>query len=257
MRPILDVFSKTWFVNIILAVCVAFFGIKSIRVWSDGEHVKTSPVAVQKTKKWSVKKIGNKKMPPEATYAVVTDKDLFIPDRAELVEAEKTASTAKPDPAPKSVAEDIRIAGRKIVLYGVVIMPDYKTALIRDPKSKNSQRPSMWVKEGDAIGAAGQVVVAGIQKEGITLMKDKKVYQIPLYDKGKPRGKVAAQKKQGKPTVVETKPAATSISKNKTTAVSKSSNETKSSKENKGSKSKEGEFKTVDTPFGKIKLRKE
>lgn len=270
MRPILDVFSKIWFVNIILAACVAFFGAKSIHVWSAGEQVKITQTASQKTKKWPLKKIERKKMPPEAAYAVVTNKDLFTPERMEFVKAEKAApavnqkSEPKPEPEPEPVQEYIRIAGKKIFLYGVVITEDYKIALVTNPKPKKPKRPSIWVTEGDILGDKEQVLVSKIQKEEIIFQKGKKAYQISLYDKNKSRGRVAAQT-QTRPKVVTTNrtpaaksSAAASKSKNKATISSiESKNKTavSSKKAKKNNKSKTGDSNTVNTPFGNIKIR--
>ena len=196
---------------------------------------------------------------------MVTDKDLFVPDRMELAEAENTVSTAEPEPEPEPepLNESLRIAGRKIILYGIVIAEDYKTALISNPKSKNPGRPSMWVEEGDAIGDDGQVLVSSIQKEGISLRKAEKVYQIPLYEMDKPRGRVAAPK-QASPTVVATESPLTSESTmavpkftSKPIASQKSPKGDEGDEGDEGSKSKKGELKTLDTPFGKVKVRKE
>ncbi|MCK4533897.1 MAG: hypothetical protein KAT81_00115 [Syntrophobacterales bacterium] len=249
MRSILDVFSRTWFINVILAVCVAFFGAKSIGVWVErGDEIKTAQVVAEKTKKWHIKKVTREKMPPETAYGAVTDRNLFSPDRAELVEEEGVQAEA--------VKGDIRISGRKIVLYGVIMMEDYRTALISDPKPKSSKRRSMWVKEGDIIGDSTEgVVVSSIQKESITLLDGGKMYEVLLYDKDKLREKVAAQK-QTKPTVVTTKP--TAVARPPAPGMKPGSKNAAPSKvtTKKSSPPGDDEYKMIDTPFGKIKVRK-
>ena len=196
MRSILDVFSRTWFINVILAVCVAFFGAKSIGVWVEsGDGIKTAQAVAEKTKKWHMKKVTREKMPPETAYGAVTDRNLFSPDRAEFVEEVQLEA--------ELVKGDIRISGRKVVLYGVIMTDDYRAALISDPKPKSPKRRSMWVKEGEIIGDSVEgVVVSSIQKESITLRDGEKMYEVLLYDKEKPREKVAVQK-QRKQIVME------------------------------------------------------
>ncbi|MEA3486624.1 MAG: hypothetical protein U9R20_03115 [Thermodesulfobacteriota bacterium] len=251
MRSILDVFSRTWFINVILAVCVAFFGAKSIGVWVEGgDGTKTPQTVAEKTKKWHIKKVTREKMPPETAYGAVTVRNLFSPDRAEFMEEEKT------EPEPEPAKEDIRVSGRKIVLYGVIMMDDYRAALISDPKPKSSKRRSMWVKEGDIIGDSTEgVVISSIQKERITLRDGEKMYEVLLYDKDKPRGKVAAQK-QTKPTVVTTKP--TAVARPPAPGMKPGSKNTAPSKvtTKKSSPPGDDEYKMIDTPFGKIKVRK-
>lgn len=271
MRSILDVFSKTWFINVILVGCVAFFGAKSIGVWVAGNGTQTAQAVAEKTKKWQIKKVIREQMPPETTYGAVTDRDLFSQDRVEFVEEVQEAEEAEAEAVPVPVKEDIRISGRKIVLYGVIMLDDYRTALISDPKPKSSQRPSTWVKEGDIIGESKEgVVVSSIQKESIILRDGEKMYEVLLYDKDKPRGKVTEQK-QTQPTIVTTestvvtkKPTAT---KTQQTTVArppapgaKSENNSAISTPpgfttNRGGSPQDGEYKTVNTPFGKVKVR--
>ncbi len=248
MRSILDVFSRTWFINVILAICVVFFGAKSIGVWVERGDGKTVQAVSEKTKKWHITKVTRGKMPPETAYGAVTDRNLFSPDRAELVKEEEVQA--------EPVKGNIRISGRKIVLYGVIIMDDYRTALISDPKPKSSKRRSMWVKEGDIIGGSAEgVVVSSIQKESITLLDGGKMYEVLLYDKDKLREKVAAQK-QTKPTVVTTKP--TAVARPPAPGMKPGSKNAAPSKvtTRKSSPPGDDEYKMIDTPFGKIKVRK-
>ena len=251
MRSILDVFSRTWFINVILAVCVAFFGAKSIGVWVEsGDGIKTAQAVAEKTKKWHMKKVTREKMPPETAYGAVTDRNLFSPDRAEFVKEEEVQVEAEP------VKGDIRISGRKVVLYGVIMTDDYRAALISDPKPKSPKRRSMWVKQGDIIGDSAEgVVVSSIQKESITLRDGEKMYEVLLYDKKKSREKVAAQK-QTKPTVVTTKQ--TAVARPPAPGAKPGSKNAVPPKitTKKGSPSGDDEYNIINTPFGKIKRKK-
>jgi hypothetical protein len=224
-------------------------------VWVEsGDGIKTAQAVAEKTKKWHMKKVTREKMPPETAYGAVTDRNLFSPDRAEFVE--EVQLEAEP------VKGDIRISGRKVVLYGVIMTDDYRAALISDPKPKSPKRRSMWVKEGEIIGDSAEgVVVSSIQKESITLLDGEKMYEILLYDKEKPRGKVAVQK-QTKPTIVTTKPTAVT-SKNAAVARSPAPGMKPGSKKavvpnvtKNDNPLEDGEYEIVNTPFGKIKRRK-
>lgn len=255
MRSILNVFSITWFVNIILAVCVAFFVPKSIDVWSErGGGVKITQAAAQKTKNGDIKKVTREKMPPEVAYEVVTNKNLFSPNRTEFVETEKDAEPTE---------EDIR---RKIVLYGVVMMDKYSTALISNPEPKFPQRPFLWVKKGNSIGGSN-IVVSSIKKESITLRKGTKTYEVLLYDKEKIR-KRAVARQQEKPAVVTTQPVAiekppappAKPGSEIAAPVAKPGGEIATPPAKPGSKiaapPEEGEYEIINTPFGKIKRKK-
>ncbi|PIP47966.1 MAG: hypothetical protein CO012_06110 [Syntrophobacterales bacterium CG_4_8_14_3_um_filter_49_14] len=244
MRSILNVFSITGFVNIILAVCVAFFVPKSIDVWSErGGGVKITQAAAQKTKNGDIKKVTREKMPPEVAYEVVTNKNLFSPNRTEFVETEKDAEQTE---------EDIR---RKIVLYGVVMTDKYSAALISNPEPKFPQRPFLWVKKGNSIGGSN-IVVSSIKKENITLRKGTKTYKVLLYDKEKIR-KRAVARQQEKPAVVMTQPGA--IEKPPAPAA-KPGTEIAAPAAKPESKiaapPEEGEYEIINTPFGKIKRKK-
>ncbi|TFG91999.1 MAG: hypothetical protein E4H15_04670 [Syntrophobacterales bacterium] len=252
MRSILDVFSRTWFINVILAVCVAFLGAKSIGVWVErGDGTKTAQVVAEKSKKWDIKKVTRGGMSPEVAYGVVTDKDLFSPDRVEPVEEEEKKAVAEAD-----MAEDnIRISGKKIILYGVVMMDDYRAVLISDPQAKPPKRPFLWVKEAESIGGSG-VVISTIKKESVILRKGASLYEIPLYDQEKTRERAVAreqQQPQEQPMVVTTQPPAVETlpspaAKPATAPVTKP--------ESKVTTSPEGEkYRIIKTPFGNIKRR--
>jgi len=61
--------SKIWLINILLAVCVSFFGIKAYGVWSGEKKaaLEMQPVETRKAKpvRKSKKRISKKVAPPE------------------------------------------------------------------------------------------------------------------------------------------------------------------------------------------------
>ncbi len=117
----------------------------------------------------------------------------------------------------------------------MIIMDDYKAALITNPEVKPGKKNQKWVMVGDSVG---DFRVAGINKDRIILAQGAREHEILLYDKDKPK-RGAPVRKKARPTVVSTGPK-------------------KSALRPKVSKKKElpqGEYKTVSTPFGKIKRK--
>ena len=259
MPSILDMFTKIWFVNIILAVCVVFFGAKGIAVWSDMDAdvaqgiQKPSQVKVSEAPRvvWGT-------LSPENTYEIVAVKDLFNSDRAEPVEEEAEKKDENVEEAAV-VEKDVRVSGKKIILYGVVMKADYRTALISDPQPKPQTRPFLWVKEGESIGET-DIVVSAIKKESIVLKNKGDLIEISLYDQKKSTARAGTPKQQqqeDKPVVVTTqstttggdikesgptppKPEAAPVEKPNRTVVT----------------SPEGEkYRIIKTPFGNIKRK--
>ncbi len=229
---------KIWLINILLAAAIIFFVIMSFDVWTEkneviagiqeAEGLKTVP---------SDKRIIERVMPPESTYEIVAQKDLFSPDRAESYSGE-----------PES--ELPRFSEKMIFLYGVVTLGNEKQALVSDPESGSKaagERPKdKWVRVGDTIG---NFTVAAIEKDKIVLKEGADRYEVPLYDESKPvRGKAGTQRSAA-PTVVTTgsEPAAGSSPSTSTRATTSESAAKKSEPE--------GEYKILNTPFGPVKRR--
>ena len=255
MRLMLDMFSKTWFINIILAACVAFLGAKSVGVWSekaaDVEQNVQKHLQAQASDSPRVTRVT---LSPEGMYEVVAAKDLFISGRAERVEVEEK-ETIEETPA---VEKDIRISGKKIILYGVVMSDGYKAALISDPQPKPQKRPLLWVREGENIGDT-DIVVSAIEKESIVLKNKDNLIEISLYDQEKNRERIAKQDKQKpeqQPVVVTTQSTTTAKVGGSSPAPAKpaASSAAKSGGEGTTS-SEEKDYKIVKTPFGEIKRR--
>ena len=220
-------FSKIWLINLFLAVFAISFGLKAYGVWSEGEKGSSGVRPIEKSLSLSKKRIVTKRMPPESAYSVVVERTLFSPERAlpDLQEEEPEVEEVK----------DLKVSGKKFFLYGVIIMDDYKAALITNPEIKPGKKRQKWVMVGDAVG---DFMVAGIKKDMIILAEGVREHKIFLYDKDKPKAGVPVSKK-AKPTVVSTAPK-------------------KSTPRPKVSEKKElpeGEYKTVSTPFGNIRRK--
>lgn len=221
-------FSRIWFINFLLAVFAVFFGLKTYGIWSAGEKTASPLQPVEGPSAQSEKRIVKRKMPLESTYSVVVDSNLFSPDRAEFIPEVSE---------PETEIKELKIPGKKIFLYGVIVMDDYKTALINNPFRKTDERPNKWVKVGDTFG---DFQVTGIDKDRIILVEGSEKYEVLLYSKDKPKRQAAVTKKQAKPTVVSAGP-------KKSPPLPRAL---------KGKESPEAEYETIKTPFGNIKRRK-
>ena len=237
-------------------MCVVFFSAKGISVWSE----KTADIT-QNVQKGShanmidIPKVTRGVLPPEGTYEAVAVRDLFTSERAEPVE-EEVEEEKKPVEEEPVVEKDLRVSGKKIVLYGVALKDDYRTALISDPKPKPHSRPFLWVREGEHIGDT-DIVVSAIKKESVVLKNKDDLVEISLYDQEKDRGGVAGRgkrKSEERPVVVTTESAKKiAVEKNPSTAQKVSAQPSGRA----GAPAGKGEsYEVVDTPFGKIKRKK-
>ena len=220
-------FSKIGIINVLLALLFAFFVVKTYGVWKKGDNRTFENQMVEKAEPHSEKKGTKRRLPPDSYYKCVVERCLFSPDRAEFIpEVLESEKEVEPEKVP----------GRKITLYGVIMMEDYATALVSNPEIKAGDKPELWVRMGDKLG---DLKVASIQKESILLTDGTKQYKIPLYDqsRSKQRSTVA---KTAKPMVVTTK------SKPKKSKPQKPKHEELSN----------DQYEIISTPFGKIKRRK-
>ena len=184
-------FSKIWLINFVLTVLALIMGFNTYNVWVRDEQ----KIEIKDNKKFktplNVKKINSRKTLPESSYRVIVDKNLFSPDREEFI-PEKTETEVK----------QVKISGRKITLYGVIIMDNYKKALIDNPAREMDDPLHKWVKEGDMVG---DFIVATINNESILLKEGIKKYEILLYDEKKRRPQTISVNRSTAPKIVSTK----------------------------------------------------
>jgi len=180
-------------------------------------------------------------LPSESHYRAVTERNLFSPDRVGFLPEET-------EPAPET--ELIKIPGKKITLYGVILTEDSATALVTNPEMKFGERRTIWVKSGDQLGSLN---VTLIEKESISLTDGKKKYKILLYDQSKRKGRKAVAKKE-EPTVVMTKSKQTKPKESKQ-AKPEEPKQAKPEKQTHKELTNE-QYEIINTPFGKMKRRK-
>lgn len=222
-------FSKIGIINILLTLLVAFFVIRTYGVWKTGKNITSENQVIEKAKPHSEKRIAKRRLPPDSYYKGVVERSLFSPDRTELI---PEISESEAEVAPEEVP------GRKIILYGVVMMKDYATALVTNPEIKSGDKPLLWVRAGDHLGA---LKVASIQKESILLTGGSKQYKIPLYDQSKTKQRSTIAK-TAKPMVV-------------TTPSKPKKNDSQKPKKPKYEKLSDDQHEIITTPFGKMKRR--
>ncbi|HOP35053.1 MAG TPA: hypothetical protein PL090_01915 [Syntrophales bacterium] len=238
---------KIWLINLALAVLVVFSGIKAADVWFDDDRsVLDSKVSERPAERAPEKKISRETMPPETTYEAVLEKNIFSPNRKEYLPPPEASAENKPEVA------ELRIPGKKVVLYGVVLMEGYRKALVTNLEKKGRERDVLWIREGEAYGA---FKVSRIEKDKVFLEGNGQEYEIALYGEDKPRKAVSVP--DDKPTVIAPAGDEKRGTASASTAGEKTGGTPPASGTAPGKKGKaEEEFETIDTPFGKMKIRK-
>ncbi|MCF8083219.1 MAG: hypothetical protein K9M96_09000 [Deltaproteobacteria bacterium] len=152
-----------------------------------------------------------KARPPEATYEVVVENNLFWPDRSEnSVKNNEKPQPKKKGPDPR-LLKVLQATAKQVSLYGVLITDGEKKALIRSPgapalpgRKNNQQVPGgeiKWVKVGDPVN---RFTVNDITKSGVVLGAEGLKFDIALYDQDRPKPR-APQKPIAGPIVIDTK----------------------------------------------------
>ncbi|MBN1832521.1 MAG: hypothetical protein JW896_10460 [Deltaproteobacteria bacterium] len=162
---------RIWLINVILALCVLFAGGMAYRVWVQEEPLErgapsSAPSESAPEKTQPIKGTFLR----ESAYRVIAERSLFSADRKESLPEEPQEKTEKKEPV---------ISGKKIHLYGVIIMEDERKALIDNPVRGPDEPQRKWVSIGDAFS---DLRVAAIEPESILLEQGKNEYEISLYD---------------------------------------------------------------------------
>ena len=239
---------RIWLINVILALCVLFAGASAYRVWVQEEPL----AAIEPTEQLPVpapekRQASAQLSSRESAYAIIPERTLFSPNRAEYIPEVSEADTEAKQPV---------ISGRKIELHGVIIRGDYRKALIDNPARDPDEPLRKWVSVGDVLD---RLTVFAIEPKSVVLDEGGKRYNVTLYTKeGTPhvRQGTEREKSTSSPTVVNTdikKPS--SVTKTVISGTEKEKVPSKSDgmKEDEGT----GDFKTISTPFGPIKKRSE
>jgi len=254
--------NKIWIVNIALAVLIIIFGLEAYRVWSEDPTDLSAVEAPGKPEVRPAMRIDSISMPRESFFGDIVEKNLFSSIRSsEREEREVGLVTAEPE------VKEVKIGGKDILLYGVVLAGNYKKALITNVgKNNKKEGPATWVSIGDDLGDG--FVVADIKEESIIFEKGDARYETPLYDEKKDRQIAVSRsreraKEEVKPTIV-TADSAQDDSPQKPGSVGGVDKADKAEEAPEQEKkdnavstdSEDAEYIIIDTPFGKIKRRK-
>lgn len=243
--------SKAWVINIFLMLTIGFV---SINIWDIWQKETVDLPGIVSGKKDTIapkkRKILKDRLKSASEYEAIVDNNLFAPNRMANIQA--------PDESLMETDETVRIDGEKVMLYGVIILDDYKKALINNPvrnKGKNkNKKDNLWIIEGDQVG---DLKVMRIGKDQILLSDGFKNYNISLYDPKKRKKLKSKPHKTKAPQVISAGGNAGSSGKKSKPAYrkAKSSKADLPKKHKKVSESDDGKFEIIDTPFGKIKRR--
>ncbi len=190
---------------------------------------------VAKEENGSKEKVYMQKIPVEATYRAVREKNLFSPERKEFIPEEPVIEE---DVA--SVEEVAKINGNNLELQGVVLLGGKRSGLVLNP-GRESERKYLWVTAGDKIG---NLKVSRVLTDKLILRDGGKQYQIKLRDENKKK-KTKARRVSRAP--VKTTPRVVSATPSSTKRPPKKKTENNESG---------GETHVIHTPFGDIIRKK-
>jgi len=238
-------------INGVLAIALVICGMNIWGAWhANTQVIPEKGSAVNNKEVVSIAKISDNKLFDAAAYPEVVDKNLFSPDRAS---APLESETADPE-----IKADVRISGEKVVLYGVILIDDYKKALINNPGDRKAGSKIQWVSEGDQLG---NLQVEKIQEDEILLVDGSDSYRVLLYDPEKAAR--TSVKRAAKPA--EAAQPQVIVAGRKPTAAKQKTGKQKTDKQRidkqnrqaeKISPASDNEYEIIDTPFGQIKRKR-
>jgi hypothetical protein len=256
--------SKIWLINFILAAFVIFFAVKTYDVWFDNKVKELkSPHETKNIGSDVEKKFSKRKLPPESNYEIIVEKNLFREERTEYLPEPEPDPDLEPGTQSGKEPEikSLESFGAKIDLYGVVLWKDYKKALVTNTERNIGGSGEKWVQKGDTILEVKklneniQLVVEEIFEDRILIKDGKDCYEILLYDKDKSKKRGNVDRSQG-PEVISSVDRSKQQGAVKSIAAGKERNPEKDNNVKKEAPS-EPEYEVINTPFGKIKRRKQ
>jgi hypothetical protein len=238
---------RIWLINVILALCVVAAGSSAYSVWVQEDPLrqedpsKESSMAAVKGSRANERVILR-----ESAYRNIAERTLFSPDRTEYL----------PEESDSMVEEETSIIqGKKINLYGVIIMDNDRKALIDNPNRKTGEPLKKWVRVGEMFG---KVRVVAIESKSVSLAEGAKKYKIHLYTEkvaSPSSADPARSRRSSSPTVVnsETKKEP-SVRKIISSGAEKKKAPSKPDVEKQGEATED--FEIVNTPFGPVKKKR-
>lgn len=232
--------NRIFFINAILVIFVAVEAFMVIQLWTSMDNVtlpgKSNPA---KMKGFEIQKLNNKHVSPLSAYVDITKHNLFSEERAEYRPETPDIEPEQEQKTEKSVEP---LKTNKITLFGVVVMGEYRKALVSDVENK-SKRNSIWIEKGEILD---DFLIDSIEKDRIVVSNNGEKYSVLLYDAKNPKKR---------------KPVQVSKAKNNTTAGNKKVQAPKPSvptkKNSSAKKVSEQKYEIFSTPFGDFKRKKQ
>jgi hypothetical protein len=188
--------------------------------------------------------------------------NLFSPDRKEYIpEKPPEEQTDEDESGPEIVEKPLVISGEKVVLYGVVISDDLKTAMINNPGGKLGDKKYLWITEGQDLA---NLAVREIHAREVILEGDGEKYQVLLSEKKKEpqnrRAKAAEKIDDSGPSIisggsVRTTKSASGAASGSAGGASGGDPSTGSGDSKGSGPEKDAEYETIVTPFGTLKKK--
>ncbi len=132
------------------------------------------------------------------------------------------------------------------MLYGVIMVDDYKKALINNPGDQKTGAKNRWVSEGEQIG---NLKVRQIRQDEILLVDGSNSYRVLLYDPDKASKISGKSGRQSNKNVAQPKVISAG-------AEPKVVKKKKPKQTEKVTISADGQYEIIDTPLGKIKRKR-
>ena len=255
--------SKLWFINILLVAGVIFFAVKTFDVWFSRQKQYPEPIPHTRQEIQQEKQFTKRNVPPESSYRVIADKNLFSEDRKEYL-------PPTIDPELESALEnETEIKpfdgfGKNVTLYGVMIWDDIKKALITNPDRKTGEPQDIWVQKGDTLleikrrDKVATLKVDEILNDRILVRDESSKYEILLHDKEKTRKREMIKMDEAPEVIV---PGETPRAVSRTRQAQPQKREIppnvpdNTAPELQNEEAPEPQFEIINTPFGEIKRR--
>ena len=164
--------KKFYLINMLLLLIVVLLAVENYGEWTKPEPVaKEGASSRQRTAAASLPaSVAEKKeAPAPAQFRLISDKNIFSPDRKEF-----------PIPLAPDIAKKPPVRPN-VTLFGVVIGEGFQSAVITNPtrRADKGERETMTVKEGQKVG---EYTVAKVLPDRITLESPGDSFDVLLYD---------------------------------------------------------------------------
>ena len=164
--------KKFYLINMLLLLIVVLLVVENYGEWTQSEPVsKESASSRQRTASAPVATSAaeKKEAPAPGQFRLISDKNIFSPDRKEF-----------PIPLAPDIAKKPPVRPN-VTLFGVVIGEGFQSAVITNPtrRADKGERETMTVKEGQKVG---EYTVAKVLPDRITLESPGDSFDLLLYD---------------------------------------------------------------------------